>query len=613
MPMRRAVPEAIRAAMIAALVCLTPGAARAEDRVASLTAGLEFFDPDTGAVMRPESGRPVGLRVTLRDAVTGRAPRGVALAGWIRPDSAGNTSCEDAARGFRVTRRIPLGATDLNGVLLFSANRDGSLGVIDPKLNLQSSNMIAAAVQTQVPDTIAVDTARMRALLRFAGKDGLTAFSLLTGAVTPVAPDLSQPSDIVASDGIGVWAASGDGTIRRIGGPALAPIAVAPGPGPVELRLPADPDVGLLAGFGRGGGLVVVEGATGRIVLSDPARAPFADLGVLPDGTVLGLSGDGRQGRILFPDDPGREITVPLGFRAARLRISPDGRFAAAFAPGGRGIALLDPARAQVLQALELTDGGVTDFVFTDDAGYLLSLDGGFAGLIDLGSIRQGVGAQIRKVDLGRKSATPPAGAQLLMPLWPSPQVLAVDPETQTGWILHDAQAVGEMPPMESLRLRSGIPQKVAVADRSFREVQGGVFETVGVIAGGPHELILTTGIGGLTACLGFDVRGGADRAQAQAIMLSVVSADGVYRAGREEALSFIFHDISGTPIRVERAEFVVPSLSTSWVGRLVARPGPDGRLQARLRFPHAGPFAVYPVGLPPDLKLGSAVLLEVK
>lgn len=594
--------------MLAFALAGAGGAAGAEESArASLAAELATSDPVTGRTIRVEAGQPFRLSAMLTDVTTGRAPRGVALAGSIRAVVAGNSDCRDAARAFRVTAEAPFGATDLNGILLVSVNEDASVGVIDPKLNLKSSNMIAAARLDAPPVAMAVDPESFRAFFVLPDAQGIVVISILDGAQEVLLSDMAL-SDVVARGGR-VWLGREDGAILATDAPEAAQVI---GLGGVRFRASSEPDSPLVAAFGAGGGLSVFDAATGRTVFERARYEALADLALLADGTVLSLPKDGDVMRIVYGDAPDHAVDVPLGLRAGRITASPDGRHAIAYAPAGAGAVVIDVVRGEVVQPLAFTQGGISDVAFTDEAAYLLSLDGGFAGLIDLDSVAPGRAAQIRKIDLARKAADPVAGEGLLVPLWPSPQVIAVSPETQTGWILHDNQAVGEMPPMDSVGLRGGVPARLAVLDRSLREVAPGHFQTVAVLPAGEHELVLTTGIGGMTACLPLSVRGGSDAQAIEPVTLALAEPNGPLMAGQDINIALTFRDRKGAVVPVERAEFLVPSLASSWIGRMSLSRSEDGTLRGQMRFPHPGPFVLQPLGLPRDLYLTSALLLEV-
>lgn len=82
--------------------------------------------------------------------------------------------------------------------------------------------------------------------------------------------------------------------------------------------------------------------------------------------------------------------------------------------------------------------------------------------------------------------------------------------------------------------------------------------------------------------------------------------------AGQDINIALTFRDRKGAVVPVERAEFLVPSLASSWIGRMSLSRSEDGTLRGQMRFPHPGPFVLQPLGLPRDLYLTSALLLEV-
>ncbi|MFP7571403.1 hypothetical protein [Marivita sp. S2033] len=595
--------------VVLALQLLFPEGLKAQEARASLAAELSFFDHATRRSIRPADGKPIGLRVELTDVTTGRAPRGLTLAGWVRTRSPRNTGCEAAAQAFRVTAQPALGSVDLNGILAVTLNEDASVGVIDPKLNLQSSNMIAAAKLDTFPSAMTVDPRSFRAFFVTEGESGITSLSLLTGKTTRHFETGSDLATILGSENGGLWVGRADGQIFPFDSPnALRRV----GEGAISLRMSAEPESALMAAFASAGGLLIFDGATGSPILALPKAEAVVDLAVLADGAVITLPIGADSAHVIYPDAPGNPVEIPLGFSAQRIVASPSGRHAIAYTPGQAAAVVIDVARAEVVQPLELTRSVLSEVTFTDAAAYLLSLDGGFVGLIDLRSVAIGKPAQILRVDLARKSSRPLENGGLLVPLWPSPQVIAVSPEAQTGWLLHDDHAVGDMPPMNSIRLRGGVPARVAVVDRSFREVEPGVFETVALVQGGDHELVLTTGIGGLSVCLGFAVRGASDQPGIEVISLSLDRTEGRIAAGKEIDISAVFRDSAGSIIPVQRAEFQMSSLASSWSDRTIARSAPDGSLRVRVRFPHPGPFALQPVALPENLYLQSPVLLEV-
>lgn len=223
---------------------------------------------------------------------------------------------------------------------------------------------------------------------------------------------------------------------------------------------------------------------------------------------MTALQAEDTRAEIRYADAPDHPVAVDLGAPLARITTDPAGRIALAWTPGDALVALIDLALGRVVQQVSLNRATVSDVSFTDNSAYLLSHDGGFVGALDLATVALGRGAVLRRVNLGLSNAPPSVDDRLLVPMLPAPQVMAVSPESQTGWLITEMASSVKMPPMDSVRLRGGIPARVFAVDRSCAEVAPGVVEAAWAFGPGDWELVLTTDIGDLSSCLQFHVRG---------------------------------------------------------------------------------------------------------
>ncbi|MGD9863604.1 MAG: hypothetical protein AB7S99_10365 [Pseudodonghicola sp.] len=599
-----------RALIAAALVAvLTAAEARAQ---ASLSAELSLHDPLTGAATVADGGQPVRLRVRLTDPVTGRPPRGVELLGWVRPAARENPGCERAAQNFRATRRTPLGAVDLNGILLAAYNRDATLSVIDPKLNLYSSNLVAAHRLDAPPDAVAVSARQMRAFFADGARGTIVAAQLTGPERSLFAGDLPGVATLAAVGSGDLWAGDDNGRLMRFAPDGSRRDAHALGSGRVRLTRPHDADADRVAAYTAAGAALLLEGATGRVLMRTRFSGALSDLSVVGTDGLLAVLQDSAEAEVRYADAPEAPLRIPLGTRFARIETGPDARIALAYTPGAALVALIDLALGRVVQSLALTGASVSEVTFTDNAAFVLSHDGGFLGAIDLATVALGKAAVLRKIDLGARTARPEGSDGLLVPLFPSPQVIAVEPRFQTGWLVGELASTVEMPPMDSIRLRGGIPQSVHVVDRSLQEVETGVFETVWAFGAGPQELILTTYAGQLSTCLPFHVRGAVERQALTPVQL-VPEGMQVPVAGQPYDLAFRVVGPGDAALGVPGLRLLVPSMVSGWVGEAVAQADGDGVLRARLTLPHDGPFVVQPLDLPAGLALRAALILQAR
>lgn len=571
-----------------------------------------------GRARAPESSVPFRLELRISDAKTGQQPSGLKLAGWIRPVAKDNASCEDTARSLRVTRGTPRGVIDLNGDLIAVLNDDGSFGVVDRRLDQGGANMIAAASFARRPDAIALDQVGMRALAVLTGEGRLEEVDLLTGSRRVLIDGLAGPTDVkVAGDG-SLW-------IAETGGDALLQLKKDGQAGPrltlaSSSETKAGPDRLFLRETGAPG-LTGAYSASGRIALLDDwaatirwstAGPPIKDARFVGESTVVTLPAGEKAVDILYTDDPDNPVRSRIGIDATRLAVSADSRHAIAYTPGQPMFAIVDLATSRLVEAGYMHGAmAVQEAAFIGKNLYLLSEKGGYVAMFEVAALGRKDRPAPRIVGLARGQAEAGGAGTRIVPL-DGARALVVDRAGHIGLVLHDAMAIGNVPPEDYVRLRSGVPLSVGAIDRSLREVGPGRFETVArVETGGEHELVLTTGVGGLTTCIRFAVDGEASR-QETVFTLTAAPRDGAYNASRAETVDFEFRDIEGRVIVVPQARFLVSSLQSSWTDFVDARRNSDDRLEASIRFPHPGLFSISPLGIPRPFELREPVLTQV-
>jgi hypothetical protein len=624
--MRRVAALAALFAMLftSALCAQEKDAPSGDDIVASLQARFRLLDAQGRPLERGEDRRTVRLSLALSDAQTGRPAADLPLQAWVRPADAGNPSCEAAVRSFRVTRRLAPGSVDLNGILLVTLNSDASVGVIDPKLNLRSSNMLAAHRLDGMPAAIAADPAQMRLLASFPASGEVRALSLHSGQATPLLRGLDRPGALAMAAADHFWLAEeGKGSISRRDaagaivqslpvtrrGTVLAFRPVAADPAAAAQGRAAAPRLGV---FGADGALLLVDAESGRILLREAGGESIADAAFLSSGAIFTLSAAAPRATLRFAGRPDSVQQIATGIQSTRLAGTPDGRFAVAYTPGESQFVLIDIAAGRVAQSFQLDSGSVSEVLLTAGSGFVLSHDGGFVAAMDMAALRPGRELLLRRVPLAASGPRPAGAGPFLVSLAPAALVLVVDPERQTGWLMPEAAAASEIPPMDSVRLRGGVPAGVVAVDRAFRRRGPGQYETAWAFEAGDYELVLGTAAGGYSRCIPFQVDGPARQRAAQPVALQVALPPRGLRAGIEQQLKLTMRDRDGqdrTPLQVE---LLLPSMTSSWRETALARRGADGSLSLSVTFPHAGTYLLQPLDLPAGLVVRAAPLLEV-
>lgn len=606
------------ASLLAASLCFASPAV-GQQGGAGLSVQLVTSDM-AGALDTPESAVPFRLSLRLSDPATGQTPSGLKLAGWIRPVTADNASCEDTARSLRVTRGTPRGLTDLNGELIAVLNDDGSFGVVDRRLDQNGANMIAAAAFDRRPESMVLDAAGMRALFVLTEEGRIEGADLLTGDRKTLVDGLDEPSDIRATAAGNIWIAE-SGTERVLHLRPDGQIAARIGLPAVGGSQPATPRRALFLRDTGTAELVGAFTADGRLALLDDwastlrwsASGPsIADARFIGEDMVISLPDHQKSVEVRYIDDPDNPAQIPIGIDATRLAVSEDGRHAIAYTPGRPLFVILDLATLQLIEAGHMREEmAVQEAAFIGKNLYLLSENGGYVAIFEVSALGRKDRPAPRVVGLARgQPAGGGAGTRIVS--FDTSRALVVDRAGQIGLVLHDAMAIGNVPPEDYVRLRSGVPLSIGVIDRGIREVTPGRFETVARIeGGGEHELVLTTGVGGLTTCIRFDVDGDVS-GQERFFTLRAAPRDGTYSAREDETIDFEFRDAEGLEIPVAKARFLVSSLQSSWAMQVDAERNEDQRLAAQFRFPHPGLYSISPLGIPSAFELREPVLTQV-
>lgn len=574
-----------RRALIAAGLALIAWAAPAQetggrgDLQAPLYAAVRFT-PD--ADIAP--GQPFGITLQFSSAAGAEPPVGLDVSAWLRPLSASNLPCNEAARAYRSTLSLPTGAVSLNGPVLAVAMADGSVTFADPDLDLASANIIAAAKLAEAPAALVPDSGRQRVLAVLPGRREIVAIEVLTGKVEVLASGFDSPETVIPAPDGGAWVLDAgtsalirvmpDGTVTKIAADVSA-LAAATG--------------GKVAAYSSAEKAVVFDLATGHELASFPGTAD-ADA-VIPLNDPSGVSGiavlSDDQLDLYYSDAPDALFSITLAAPATRALVPADGRFLFAFDPAGGPVSIVDTVRGRLVQAVG-ADVPIIEIAFSARAAFLLRADQQSVGAIFFDTIREDEPATVREIVLGTPQAgSLPAGAWMA-PLSEGREVVAVHAGSYSGFVLHDNPAMSDKSwPMTRVQLRGGEPRRITVLDRSLRETAPGVFSGAALLpaSGAGWELVLTTGIGGQTMC--FDV-------PTRAVVPAAAKGPGTIvpeHDGETVALALVGPD--GGPARLVTVRLTFSAPQANWRRSAEVTTDKDGRVTTRFRLPDTRPLII--------------------
>lgn len=174
----------------------------------------------------------------------------------------------------------------------------------------------------------------------------------------------------------------------------------------------------------------------------------------------------------------------------------------------------------------------------------------------------------------------------MLAALKPRSEVMAVHADSYTGFLLHPTSTIGDAPPMASVRLRGGRPAMVAVLDRGFRQTGPGRHQAGAILpAEGGFELVLSTGIGGMTLC--HPVPTAAPEAGAAQDPGRMSARVGPAGPDGSRPVTLGFTDATGAALPPPPGLLSLAALEGGWTRRIAIGPQAD----AALDLPPLGPF----------------------
>jgi len=589
-------------------ICLSlvAEAQQADPIQSALSARVSFTDLKGSPLQKLPRGEPINITVTIDNEVGNEPPAGLYLNGWLRQQSQHNLDCQSAARAYLATGRTPVGSVDLNGPVIGVLTEEAHLTIADPELDLASANLIGATSFDELPAAFVTDVDNSRFLISLGDAGDVLAVNTFGANRKTLAENLNQPGALIPARNGAVWVLEeGSGDLIHLGvddSRERLPLKVSSiKAGPQGYSFVAWNELEFHVINRLSGELLIdvvqainvndhstdtkqeLDISKKKISLAKDRFQSLADVVAIEDQhsafAVAALTETNVA--LYYIDDPSQPIHIELTTPAQRLAVDPSGRYIFAYAPGGGDTSVIDIARSRVVQVVG-AGTPIINIEFSENAAFLMLADQSMVGVIELASIKAGQHAKVREVDLGQATLNQNSTSQhstqkrLLAPLIPRNEMLAVHANSFTGFIIHETSAMGDAPPMSAIKLRGGVPHQVAVIDRSFRELSTGQFRTTAMLpAKGQFELVVTTGIGSLSACMPVHIEGIDTDSQLDPGTMLMVQAQVKNGSGKGARLHLQTTD--GEPARNVRAEVTFTALEANW------------RLRADLVTDHAG------------------------
>jgi DNA-binding beta-propeller fold protein YncE len=577
---------------------------------------------DAGAGVTPLAREALEIGFRVQDGQGGRGVGGIDPHAWILPREGGADrpnlrSCEEM-----VTLLLRGGVSAdvhpaMNKMYILSLNADDTLSIINPKVNLNSANLMAVIPLKGKATNAFLDSRRGLVYVAMTGAKGYfgsgseitTQGALggnLEGKIVVVDVHTAEVSRTVSlefppryvwgqPDGRAIWVGGDKGNVTIIDGVThrvVGNLRVAGG----DLDLAFDKD-GRLAFLSSGevGEVAVVE--TGRW---EPLRRIRVQAGSLrlahsPSRGLLYVS-NGTTGGVnaIRVEDGSVVTTIPLAKGAASIHRSPDDRFLLAVLPEKRALAVIDLGENRIVQRAET--GEEPDHLdFSDQYGFIRNRASSHITVFKRSDLGNGPALPVVEIPIG---TIPPGesphlpGVSPLAVMHGHGGALVANPADKT--VYHYME--GMMAPMSAFKTYTAPPVGIFVYHRKMDEgPDAGDYHTrVRLEEAGTYDVYFYSPKPRAMACFELAV-GGTSQAEERRVRPVVKVEDKEIRVSPGEPIRFKFSlvdESTGNPIEgLQNVRVMVFSSRGNWQLRRAARPLGGGGYEAELIFPRGGQY----------------------
>lgn len=558
--------------------------------------------PVDEAPIRLDAERTVAMGLRITDAKSGFPLGDLHPALWVRPATDGRDACAAA-----VDRYLSLGPNagideDLNGYLFATLNADHGIGVMDPKLDLATSNLLSLTPRNHPADAWWLDRTRARLFVAAAGAGRVEAIDLLSGGLEVVTEDLDGASSIAAFPELDrLWIAGHsrvDGLSLEKGTPLRATDLPA-GAWQIAadragLRLLAlDHDSGRLLVLHPESGVIERErrfgGARGMLVHDPKADAVYA----------LGADGSFVDRLFLDAEYPTRH---PLPIAADQLLLTADGEWIAGLNTTNGDLVLIDAPSLRPVHVLRF-DGRPDQMRASENYLYLLEQDTGYASLVHLPSLSREKSPGVLRIPIGPAAArdagegesvsSDPSAPNAIAPLVEGGGAIIASAADKSLYLYMET---GMQAPANAFKSWTAAPKAVALLDRRLAEDQAGLYQTAfRPRTAGAFELVAYLPNPKTVRCFDLAVAGeGPDLAETlRPPSLSWTRPETLVIAGEAVELRFRLERQGGgdAPGAHSEAEVLVMAPGQNWHWRGQARPLGDDSFRVSLTLPAPGNY----------------------
>ena len=561
-------------------------------------ANIEFeLKPIEGdAVVAGQQARAI-LRIT--DSKSGLPASGQPVAGWmvLRRNSqvAAEMSCKAKAKLFTQGRVTARPDVDLNANKLLILNRDGTIGIANPRVDFTITQLESVIPLPGVPADWAMAADRQTLLVSLPIYSSVAVIDThkrqVTGLIELAKGTLPTQLQPLPDGHVAIFLSGTKSvTIAGVDGKQPAdPVAV--GEGPVTMTTDGSSTLFIATADGN---LVAMDMKTNKTLAS--ARIPAGE---------PSLAWSPQSSRLYAAETGSDEIAVlnPASLETLQRIVVTPGVFTMAMEPEGRYLLALNRTTSKLLlidtetdttSAEEPVARSPVEIGFSHEYAYIRGLEGDYFSVVELAELRAG-----RIVPVHVQSAARPvvkrealARARLIVPYGHGVLVGNVD-EAVAYYYME-----GMNTPMGTVKTYGPNVQGLMALDRGFRETAPGVFETTTVLPhGGTYDIPIAIDSSDFVTCFTAEAKSALRTVSTEARAAIRVEPETVPNFSAKMPGKFLFRIINNETnkpaVGLKDVRLLAFSSSGTWQVRKLAVEVGDGRYTSEWIFPQSGRYGL--------------------
>ncbi len=557
---------------------------------------FELQSVEGGAVVAGRQARAI-LKIT--DSKSGLPVSGQPVAGWmmLRRNSqvAAELSCKAKAKMFTQGRVTARADVDLNASKLLILNRDGTIGIANPKVDFTITQLESVIPLPGVPAdwAMAADLQTLLVSLPIYSSVAVvdTHKRQITGLIELAKGTLPTQLQPLPDGRVAIFL-SGTASVTIAGVDGTQPAApVAVGKGPVTMTPGGDDTLFVATADGN---LMAIDLKTGKTLASTKIPTGEPSLAWSPQSKRLyATATDSGEIAVLDP------VTLTTLHRIAvtpgvfTMVMEPEGRYLLALNRTTSKLLLFD-SQTDTISAEKSVARSPVEIGFSHEYAYIRGLEGDYFSVVELAELRSG-----RIIPVHVQSAARPvvkrealARAKLIVPYGHGVLVGNVD-EAVAYYYME-----GMNSPMGTVKTYGPNVQGLMALDRGFRQTAPGVFETTTVLPhGGTYDIPIAIDSPDFVTCFTAEAQAAPRIETAETRAAIRVESESVPNFSAKMPGRVLFRIVNNETnkpaVGLKDVRLLAFSSSGTWQVRKLAVEVGDGRYTSEWIFPRSGRYGL--------------------